>query len=248
MRAFAALLLLAAAAFRPSAQALTAEPGSLQWRLQTGYSFANRVEGDRAAWRALSVGAAVELGLGEGLSLEVEWLPGYSLWSSLDYPDAAGFPNDDANRSGAHDLWAAARIQIARTRGLALVVAPGLVVPLRGPDWSRERARALDGKRYVFEAPDRHAIGIGARADFETPLGRAFGLGGSVRYVRFLEHEAASFDDPESEAIVDHGYELTGTLEPHGTADMGRTLYRAGLKATHVIRAEKRVAGRGRDG
>jgi hypothetical protein len=216
--------------------------------VQTAFALADRTEGDRASWRAVSVGAAAEFGLREGLSLQVEWLPGYTLWSTLLYPDRPTFPNDDANRTGAHDLWAAARVQILGPAGVAgtperllLVVAPGMVVPFPEPDWERERDRAVDEKRYVFETPDRHAVGIGARAEVETMLYPSFGLRGGVAYVQFLEKEAGSFAAPTTQLDVDYGYELTIVVEPHGILDTGRLIWEAGLKATHVIRPETLV-------
>ena len=225
----------------------TVAPGDVAWRVGASCAVAPRA--DQGPWRAVSLGLGAELGLRDGVSLELDWQPGYVVWSAVDPAGAPVLPGD-ATRSGPRDAWAAVRLQLAGDPGLVLqhsrlraVIAPGLVLPFPDPDWERERGRALDGKRYIREAPDRHAIGIGARLALEYELREAWGVRVRAGCVWFLPKESASIADPGTLNHTDYGNELLTAVAPYGALDMGRTILRAEGEVSGVFTPEILVNG-----
>ncbi len=116
-------------------------------------------------------------------------------------------------------------------------------MPLPEPDWQTQNARALDGKRYVLENPDRHALGAGVRVAGEYVFAESFSLLARASYVQFAARRTATAQSPATEQKTDYGYQLTLAVEPQGSVDLGRVALRAGLELKDVLVPDTIVDG-----
>jgi hypothetical protein len=251
-------LLVAVVALCFADDALVLPKGVMRVYLTGAYAFANEgwdENGDKQdltnalfgdiSNRLFNIGGAVEFGVIDWISAAVQWAPGWNVWSSL--PNA-NVPADKATANGPADIFAGAKIQIIGENApianetLRLAVAPGVKIPLPGPDFSKEYTKAfVDGDKWIIETPDRHVLGAGGRAYFDYVVNKMIYVNLYSEFIYFLKtikREDVSFGDwyavslgaPNSD--VDFGYDLTLEAEPHFEMMLGGSRLGFGLPVT----------------
>ena len=193
-----ALLLLGSALFADDAKVMPARIG--RFYLAPNFSFANGAynkDGDKQSFeddgsiKVFNLGFALEYGITKWITGALQWAPGWTIWSDISSAAPAGIqsaatgqittPFDgDITTNGVADLFLGAKIQIigpaapVQTDMFRLAIAPGLAIPLPGPDFSDEVENAMKGDKAKFSTMDKHTLGAGGRFYFDYNIGKYF--------------------------------------------------------------------------
>jgi hypothetical protein len=126
--------------------------------------------------KTFNLGFALEYGILDWLNAGLQWVPGWVLWSDIDY-DVSGFSGGkklDVNANGVGDLKLGAAVQILGTRGLIkndmfrLSLTPGFKIPLPGPDFEKEVDKVLKGEGPITGVNvEKHIFAIGAQLNVD---------------------------------------------------------------------------------
>jgi hypothetical protein len=237
-RALVLLLLLLVAAGLFADDALVLPKGVLRTYITGAFAFATSAWDENAdtqdlaatdaSYRVVNLGAAVEFGVTDWLSAAVQWAPGWNVWSDLYQQTTA--PMDKATVNGPYDIFAGAKIQIIGEKApvamekIRLAVAPGVKIPLPAPDWQKQTDKATAGDPWILMTPDKHTLGVGARAYFDFVVNSMIYLNLYSEFIYFpmaVKLDTVSWPDwfavqlgaPNSD--VAYGYDLTLEAEPH---------------------------------
>jgi len=178
------LLLLCVFAFADDAKVMPMMVGRLY--VAPTYSFATGTydtDGDFTSFdsgsvKVFNLGFALEYGVLNWLTAAVQWVPGWTPWS--DVKAASGVSNTNAN--GVADLFAGLKIQLAgekaplRTGNFRFALAPGVIIPLPGPDFEKELTNAMTGSKATLSSMDNHVFGAGGRFYFDVLFNKHFFL------------------------------------------------------------------------
>jgi hypothetical protein len=170
-----ALLLLSSALFADDAKVMPFKVGRLY--VAPTYSFASGAYDDDGTYKAyddgsvklFNLGFALEYGIIDWITAAVQWVPGWTPWSDLKAVTGA----DDTNTNGVADLFAGAKIQLAgeqapiKTSAFRFSVAPGVIIPLPGPDFEEELKNMANGDPATLNSMDKHVFAAGARVYFD---------------------------------------------------------------------------------
>ena len=248
-----ALLLLGSALFADDAIVMPARVGRLYLApsyITGSQSFNN--DGDRVdtdAVTMLNLGAALEYGFTDWITGAVQWTPGYNIWSELDMDVPM---NVDLKDMG--DLFVGAKLQIlgaaapVRTNAFRLAFAPGVKIPLPGPDFEKQAVNMATGQDFTASKIDNHVLGAGLRSYFDIVLNNNFFLNlynefiyypikGDLKDAGLAQAATLAGVNAQLAAVgssvsgeVDYGYDLTFEIEPVFTYDLsGGTRITAGL-------------------
>ena len=152
--------------------------------------------------KVFNLGAALEFGITDWITGAVQWTPGWTAYSDISPAAPAGVESlmpsiteallhtampgtdkpfkGDLTVNGVADLFVGAKIQIVgekapvQTNMFRFSVAPGLTIPLPGPDFSDEASNALKGDNAVFASMDKHVMGLGGRVYFDYIINEHF--------------------------------------------------------------------------
>jgi hypothetical protein len=171
---------------------------------------------------AVNVGGAIEYGVTDQITLALQWIPGYTVWSKLD-PDPVAGAGGESDVNGPFDVFVGGKVQILGPKGfvpndtMRAAAAPGVVVPLPGQKASDQDATKDDYT--IAELEKHHALGVGARAYFDYIVNEMFFVNLFGEFIFFPEKE---YDDSINYANskVEHGYDLILELEPQATFDV----------------------------
>jgi hypothetical protein len=249
-------LALAVGAIAFADDALVLPKGVLRFYLAPAYGFINEMFDDDAERQDMpveldlvNVGLALEYGVTDQVSIAVQWVPGYTVWSKTD-PEA---PIGDATVNGPFDIFAGAKIQILGPKAfvpnetMRFAVAPGVVIPTPGADASEQTENMLDDEKFVLMDLDRHAFGAGARLYFDYVVNEAFFVNLYAEYIYFFEKE---YDDSlrYGDFEVKHGYSLNLELEPQYQAALAEGITgQVALAAVLGLGGEDEVEGTGQE-
>jgi hypothetical protein len=132
-----------------------------------------QVIADRAGRiESFNLGYAIEYGISKWLNAGIQWSPGTTLSSVLDFPTGDPQRRDLAHLNDAFDAKAGFKLQVLgskvkdpkRATGLfqsdawRLAAALGIKFPLTAIDWDRQAANFLQGNPYLAQASDRHLV------------------------------------------------------------------------------------------
>jgi hypothetical protein len=213
--------------------------------------------------QVFNLGFALEYGVNDWITAAVQWVPGWTPWS--DISAASGF--DNSNTNGVADIFAGAKIQLLgprapfRSQDFRFAVAPGVIIPLPGPDFERELTRASQGSEATLSAMDRHVFGLGGRIFFDWVINRNFFINLFNETIffplkqdlnksgpTFFGAKAIMAQTPEIQAMlgpatpllmdiegeINHKYQLTFEIEPVFTTSVANGItFSAGLPITY---------------
>ena len=154
---------------------------------------------DDGAVKVFNLGFATEVGVTDWITAAIQFAPGVTVWSdvspaaptgitslaSLINPGLAGLEtaepfNGDLTVNGVADIFLGAKLQIVGETGpvkansIRFAAAPGLAIPLPGPDFSDEVDNALKGDKAKFSKMDNHVFGAGGRFYFDYKINDKF--------------------------------------------------------------------------
>ena len=234
------LLLFAVASLAFADDALVLPQGVLRTYVTGGYAFASErwdENGDKQdltdatfgdiSNRLLNIGVALEFGVIDWISAAVQWAPGWNVWSQL--PDA-NVPADKATANGPADIFVGAKIQIVGPNApvandtIRVAFAPGVKIPLPGPDFAEENTSFGAGDPWIIQTPDKHVLGVGGRAYFDYVINEMFYVNlysEFIYYAQTIKREDVSYADwvavnafLQPNADVAFGYNLILEAEP----------------------------------
>ena len=170
-----AFLLLVPALFADDAKVMPVRVGRLY--LAPSFIFGDQAfdnKGNLKSANSLSMfnlGVVLEYGVISWISAAIQWAPGINIWSEVD----AGLPVDTViNDMG--DLFVGAKIQVMgsqapiRTDDYRLAFAPGIKIPMPGPDFKKE----MDEDPMTVAKIDNHVLGLGLRTYFDYIINDKF--------------------------------------------------------------------------
>ena len=165
-----------------------------------------------------NLGFALEYGIIDWLTAALQWAPGVNVWSDVDKDLKVSTSNVNAN--GVADLFVGAKMQFIGNQGLVqndmfrLALAPGVKIPLPGPDYEEQNKNMLKNDPITGGNVDNHVFGAGARFYFDYVINDKFFVN---LYSEFIGYPVKgdlkkSGIDPYA---VDYGAKLTlmNTLE-----------------------------------
>ena len=182
---FTAFLLLIPAIFADDAKVMPALVGRLYaapiFSFAPGYydDDGNYESFSGGSVRLFNLGFALEFGILNWLTAAVQWVPGWTPWSDItpavDLPFAG-----DYNTNGFGDIFAGAKIQLIganaplKSSMLRFALAPGVIIPLPGPDFEKEFNNAAAGNNATLNNMDKHVFGAGGRFYFDYVINDKF--------------------------------------------------------------------------
>ena len=131
---------------------------------------------DDGSVRLFNLGFALEYGIINWITAAVQWTPGWTPWSNLE--GATG--SDKTNVNGVADLFVGAKLQIlgekapVQTDTFRFAIAPGVIIPLPGPDFEDELKNMAKGDDATLSSMDNHVFGAGARVYFDYIINEHF--------------------------------------------------------------------------
>ncbi|MCL2044722.1 MAG: hypothetical protein FWG89_11355 [Treponema sp.] len=139
---------------------------------------------DNGAVKVFNLGFALEFGLNDWITAALQWVPGFTPWSNVEaaVPAAiAAFRSDNSyNTNGVADLFAGAKIQIAgenaplKNSAVRFALAPGLIIPMPGPEFDKEFEKVYKGEAITFSNMDNHVFGAGGRVYLDFVINENF--------------------------------------------------------------------------
>jgi hypothetical protein len=190
--------------------------------------------------RAFNLGFALEYGINDWISGALQWAPGVTVWSDVDQSIPIGTETSDSsvNANGVADLFAGAKIQLVgekapiKTSLFRFCIAPGVKIPLPGPDYSDQARNAANGDPVTAANQDKHVLGVGFRTYFDYLINERFTvnlyaeflgypLKGEMKDAGYGEYAIATAIDAArgynldfSYGDVTYNYDLTFEIEP----------------------------------
>jgi len=207
-------------------------------------------------YRAFNLGVAFEFGVIDWITAAVQWAPGWNVWSQ--FPDANP-PADEATVNGPADIFVGAKFQIVGPKApvandmFRVAFAPGVKIPLSGPDFADENADASAGDPWIIETLDKHTLGVGGRAYFDYVVNDMLYInlfGEFIYYPQTVKLEDVSYGKwflvnftPQPNADVDFGYDLILEVEPQFEMPLGGTRLGFELPITFTYSPEREYTG-----
>lgn len=217
---------------------------------------------DSGIYDSLSIfnlGAALEFGAWKWVTAAVQWAPGINVWSKVDsdlLKDSVG-SDSDINLFGVADLFVGAKMQIlgteapVQTDNFRLAFAPGVKIPLPGPDYKEQDKNVTNDDPMTVFNLDKHVLGVGLRTYFDYIINENFFINlynefiyypvkGDVKKAGYPAYALADNIDKIIGMLppgvisysddVDYGYDLTFELEPVFTTNLAEGIqFSAGL-------------------
>ena len=250
MKKLIALSLLLAAlgsmAFADTAEVLPAMVGRVYlipsfthmpggWDHKGNYSRGNTID-------VFNLGLAVEFGILDWLSAAIQWAPGWTPWS-----DVGG---GTVNTNGLADMFVGAKALILGEKApvendmFRFAVSLGILVPLPGPDFTKELTNAVAGKDATLASMDKHVFAFGGRLDFDWLITENFTLNlhNETRIYPIKQDfkhagpELAGATTTFGNGKVNYKYQLSFELEPAYSMPLADGVYfSAGLPITYTL-------------
>ncbi len=188
---------------------------------------------------SFNLGLAVEHGVNRWLTAGVQWTPGVTLSSSLDYPAGDPAGRDRAHFNDSFDALAGVKIGLCgspardprratglvQRRHLRLALGLALKFPVRSVDWDAQERRFLNGDTYLAQAADKHTLAPVVGLHLDTVIRRTAGseffidfYGQYINYLRRLRYGdtalARHLDPVRAGLPFDVRYDLFIETEP----------------------------------
>jgi hypothetical protein len=146
---------------------------------------------DDGSIKAFNLGFALEFGVIDWVTAAVQWAPGWTIWSDvapamkdeLDMVEGMnGGKRPEVNTNGVADLFVGAKVQIVGEKApltsemFRVAIAPGVIIPLPGPDFDEQAKNLLNGDKATVQPMDNHVWAAGARLYFDWIINERFFL------------------------------------------------------------------------
>jgi hypothetical protein len=131
--------------------------------------------------KAFNMGLVLEYGVISWISAAIQWTPGWTPVSDAKpaAPASLGVKGD-VNSNGFADIFAGFKIQLAgekapvKTSMFRFSVAPGVVIPIKGPDFNHEVDIINNGDPATIKSMDKHVFALGGRVYFDYLVNKNF--------------------------------------------------------------------------
>lgn len=186
-----------------------------------------------------NLGYAIEYGINRWLTTGLQWSPGTTLSSGLDFPAGDPQRRDKACLNDSFDARAGFKLQLLgsktmdpkRATGLLqsatlrLALGMGIKFPLSAINWDREAMNFFQNDPYLVQAADKHLVApiVSLHADYifiRDSKGELF-INLYAQYLpylskgRYSETSLTRYLDPAmADVKVDYGYDFLIELEP----------------------------------
>ena len=205
-----------------------------------------------------NLSGAIEYGITDWLTAGVQWTPGWTFNSNIDFE--TDFPNDNLVSTGVNDLFVGFKAQVLGPNGLApnqqvrLAITPGVKIPLSQYDGTEEAANvglplALQQSTsdYRLSRTDRGAWGLGGRfaLDYFITPDLFINLYNQTSYFLPVTQDLRP---TETNVKVEYGIESIFEIEANYSMPLGNGVNLGlGLPVTYAITAEDTVGGNAED-
>jgi len=225
----------------------------------------NRTDKGVPPAKMFNLGMALEYGITPWITGAVQWTPGINAWSDVDRVSIA--KNGSGEVADMGDIFLGAKIQIIGPKApvqddmLRLAVAPGIKIPLPGPDFSKE----LNKSTPTVNAIDKHVLGFGLRSYFDYIVNENFYINlynETLIYPIKKDIKKAGFGQAFTLANVNdnfggnasasgeiaYGYDLTFEIEPNFVykIDESKIEFEAALPFTYKTSPGKKYSFSGK--
>ena len=269
------LLAIGSMAFADDAKVMPGLVGRLY--VAPNFSFASQgwdVDGEKTdkfddPIKVFNLGFALEFGVIDWITAAIQWVPGWTVWSDITPAFAGplalmgGAYKGTINTNGVADLFVGAKIQIIGSKApvandtFRLAIAPGVVIPLPGPDFKDVRDDVMANKDITGQTMDNHVFAAGGRLMFDWQLSDMFFINLFNESIFFIGSKDMDKDGPTlaitrgmlkgggaPAALVDlikgevkYGYKLTFEIEPvFSTSIADGLILSAGLPVRYVYK------------
>ena len=271
-----ALLILGSALFADDAKVMPLRTGRLS--LAPSFTYGQKSfddEGTRQdadTLKAFNFGAALEFGILSWITGAVQWAPGINAWSNVDTqvplpsdPSGATMSTSDIRVFDVGDLFVGAKIQLfgkdapLKSDKIRLAFAPGVKIPLPGPDYEEQYNNADKGDKVTAANMDNHVLGLGLRSYLDYIVNDKFFINfyneiiyypvkGKLTKAGYTEYAltrgmnslnamAAGASLPEIFTYdkVDFGADITFEIEPVFSTPIGGVLFSASIPITYKM-------------
>ncbi|WP_321991067.1 hypothetical protein [Marispirochaeta aestuarii] len=220
----------------------------------------DKVDATNGKVAVFNLGAALEYGITDQITLALQWTPGYNFYSDIE-------DLDDADVNGAQDLFIGAKAQFLGPNGfvpndqMRFAAAAGVLVPLKSTDWKEEFENRLAGDEYNTGSGSREVIGLGFRLYYDYLVNKNFFVNLYNETIFFPEQETNTFEyaavqwlagGMNTDAIEDvkyaYGYKTTFEIEPVYTHPVNEKLDITGsLPFNYVMTPDIEIDGTEQD-
>jgi len=215
-----------------------------------------------AKLQMFNIGAAIEFGFTQWITAALQWTPGYNVWSDIDM--TLPHPNSSANISDMGDLFAGAKLQLVgsaapfRSEAIRLAFAPGVKIPLPGPDYKKQVENLAKGNDVTVSGLDKHVLGVGLRSYFDFIVNENFFVNlynefiyypvkGDLKDAGFTEYMTLNTVNaalaPMGSSVkgeVDYGFDCTFEIEPAFSMNIAPLIqFNAGLPVSYKVAPPK---------
>jgi hypothetical protein len=201
--------------------------------------------------KVATIGAAVEYGVTDWISVAVQWTPGWSVWTKI---EAAAF--EKGSISGPFDIFAGAKVQLIGPKApmandtMRFCLAPGVKIPLPGPDSADEFTNYITGEDFILTNTDKHVLGLGGRAYFDYLFTKDIFLNlysELIYYPTAAKYEVGGLQEAFADALADevaYGYDLTLEVEPSFWPWVAEGMQlKLGVPVTYTASPEQEIDG-----
>lgn len=188
---------------------------------------------------AFNLGYAIEYGINRWLTTGIQWSPGTTLSSALDFPAGDAQHRDKARLNDAFDARAGFKLQLLgspakdpkrvtgvfQNKNVRLALGLGIKFPLIAIDWDREAANFFKNEPYLAQAADKHLVApmVSLHADYvfiRDSQGELF-INFYSQYVPYLSRgrynktSLGRYLNPAlADVEIDYGYDFLVEVEP----------------------------------
>jgi hypothetical protein len=197
------------------------------WGHRSGSASANVMNEDESPdLVGVNIGAAVEVGLTDWISVSINWIPGWTPWSDfVSYDDLTTFPTflgyENADINGLKDLTVGASLiligkngPLLRSEKMRLTLTPGIVVPLPEGDYEEQFEKAWEEQIWHLDV-EKHTFGISSALSFDYVFSKIFYINLLGGFVYHFEKTGRSVYNPFEDERIAYGVEIRFETEGH---------------------------------
>jgi hypothetical protein len=130
---------------------------------------------DEDSIKYFNLGFDFEFGVNDWVTANFKWIPGWTFYSDLRALTSNLYPSitADTTTNGGVDIFAGAKFQIAGEKAplkselFRFAIAPGVIIPLPGPNFQDEYTNLMKGEKATVSKMDNHVFAAGGRFYFD---------------------------------------------------------------------------------
>jgi len=202
---------------------------------------------------------ALEYGVTDWITAAVQWVPGWTLWSTMGFDDVV-IPGpttlylSQATLGSFGDLFVGAKVQIVGPKApvqnsdMRFAAAAGVKVPMPGAGQINFPGDFLVNESVVMAEIDHHLWGMGVRLYYDYIINPNFFINLYNETILYPEQKVKKSVNFGDDSKVAYGYDLTFELEPQYQMPLDNgIILKAGLPFTYAMAPETKIDGTGQD-